>query len=360
MSYLYQNQCGSVRYNWSVKVTLGGITKRFSLGTKDEGQAKTMKTLIDNMEVQSRINPQITDELWRQFYQLIGQADKYLDIHQKENPLVIDAFEECADRKHQQGTIGARTKVIYHDCLNNVKESIGKRLSIQDLDQEVYDHFIDYLHTKGYAPVSKNIKLRVFQSFMNWCVERNYIDEIPFKVVFAKEPKRQAKFLYPNQFADLIAATENHVMHSYFRFLRATGLRRAEVFQCSEIPTSTGLWLSVIGKGDKERHVQVPSDIVADWEVIKLNPYKVASITRCFKRSCDRIGLKRRLHDLRHTFAFTQIALGISDWQLQGLMGHSSFKTTKEVYLTMNKEMLVDLAEGNTAKLTLDASKVYS
>ena len=97
MSYLYQNQCGSVRYNWSVKVTLGGITKRFSLGTKDEGQAKTMKTLIDNMEVQSRINPQITDELWRQFYQLIGQANKYLDIHQKENPLVIDAFEECID-----------------------------------------------------------------------------------------------------------------------------------------------------------------------------------------------------------------------------------------------------------------------
>ena len=61
-----------------------------------------------------------------------------------------------------------------------------------------------------------------------------------------------------------------------------------------------------------------------------------------------------------HTFAFTQIALGISDWQLQGLMGHSSFKTTKEVYLTMNKEMLVDLAENNTEKLTLDSTRVFS
>ena len=360
MSSIRQNQRGSIRFNWSVQVTIGGITKKFSLGTKDKSQANTMKILIDNMEVQSRINPEVSNQLWVQFYSLIGQSDKYLDKQKKENPFVVDAFKECIDRKYQQGTIGARTKVIYKDCFNNVKECIGKRLSIQDLDQEVYDHFIDFLHSKGYAPVSKNIKLRVFQSFMNWCVERNYIDALPFKVVFAKEPKRQAKFLYPNQFADLIAATENHVMHSYFRFLRATGLRRAEVFQCTEIPTSNGLWLSVIGKGDKERHVQVPSDIVADWEVIKLNPYKVASITRCFKRSCDRIGLKRRLHDLRHTFAFTQIAKGISDWQLQGLMGHSSFKTTKEVYLTMNKEMLVDLAENNTEKLTLDSTMMFS
>jgi len=41
-------------------------------------------------------------------------------------------------------------------------------------------------------------------------------------------------------------------------------------------------------------------------------------------------------------------------------MGHSSFKTTKEVYLTMNKEMLVDLAENNTEKLTLDSTRVFS
>ena len=360
MSILKQNQCGSVYYNWSIKVTIGGIQKRFSLGTKDEGQARTMKTLIDNMEVQSRINPDINNELWRQFYYLIGQQDKWEDDQAKENPYVLDAFKQCYDRKIEQGTIGKRTKVIYQDSRKSLKEIISPKLKIQDLDQDIYDAFIDHLSAKGYAPVSKNIKLRVFQSFMNWSIERNYIDEIPFKIVFAKEPKRQAKFLYPHQFDALIKATERPVMHSYFRFLRATGLRRAEVFQCTEFPTSKGLWLQVIGKGDKERHVKVPDDIVIDWEVIKENPLQCASITRAFKRSCDRIGLKRRLHDLRHTFAFTQIAMGVSNFQLQNLMGHSSFKTTKQVYLNMNKEMLVDLAEGNMDKLTLDSSRVYS
>ena len=160
MSSIRQNQRGSVKFNWSVTVTIGGITKRFSLGTKDKSQANTMKILIDNMEVQSRINPEVSNQLWIQFYSLIGQSDKYLDKEAKQNPMVFDAVNECIDRKHQQGTISARTKVIYQDCLTNVIEAMGKRLPIQDLDQEVYDHLIDHLHNKGYAPTSKNIKLR--------------------------------------------------------------------------------------------------------------------------------------------------------------------------------------------------------
>ena len=135
------------------------------------------------------------------------------------------------------------------------------------------------------------------------------------------------------------------VMGYYFRIYRGTGLRRSEVFTTELLDNKQGrYWLLVNGKGGKQRTVELHPDLLDDWYQLKANPVQVKSITTAWYRACKRADVKARLHDLRHTFAFTQIAMGRPNYELQGLMGHSSFKTT-ERYLKYDKEMFMDLLD---------------
>jgi site-specific recombinase XerD len=129
------------------------------------------------------------------------------------------------------------------------------------------------------------------------------------------------------------------------------------MFNFEEIVRSNGTWLMVKGKGNKERVVHIPDDMKDHWNTIKANPVKAHSITRAFSRACKGAGLQARLHDLRHTFAFTQVAIGIDPFTLQMKMGHSDFKTT-QVYLQVDREMLMDLISDQN-KL-LDESRVLA
>ena len=67
--------------------------------------------------------------------------------------------------------------------------------------------------------------------------------------------------------------------------------------------------------------------------------------------------VKARLHDLRHTFAFTQVAKGVSLFELQMMLGHSKSDTTM-IYLKTDPDMLMDLVD-NKSKL-VDESRVFA
>lgn len=120
---------------------------------------------------------------------------------------------------------------------------------------------------------------------------------------------------------------------------------------------SNGTWLVVSGKGNKERVVAIPEELKDQWEIVKANPVKPHSITRAFQKSCRKSGIKARLHDLRHTFAFTQVASGVDPFTLQMKMGHSDFKTT-QVYLQTDRDMLIDLI--NNKKKLVDKGQAFA
>ena len=67
--------------------------------------------------------------------------------------------------------------------------------------------------------------------------------------------------------------------------------------------------------------------------------------------------VKARLNDLRHTFAFTQVAKGVSLFELQMMLGHSKSDTTM-IYLKTDPDMLMDLVD-NKSKL-VDESRVFA
>ena len=105
-------------------------------------------------------------------------------------------------------------------------------------------------------------------------------------------------------------------------------------------------WLRIIGKGNKERYVPLPESAKLHYDVIKDNPRVENTLTQYFIKASRKAGVKSKLHDLRHTYAFTQVAKGTPLFNLQMLMGHSKSDTT-QIYLKTDPEMLMDLIDNN-------------
>lgn len=65
------------------------------------------------------------------------------------------------------------------------------------------------------------------------------------------------------------------------------------------------------------------------------------NLTNHFKSVLEHAGLpKLRLHDLRHSYATLQIALGTHPRVLKEAMGHAEFSTTMDIYGSVLDETL--------------------
>ena len=122
-------------------------------------------------------------------------------------------------------------------------------------------------------------------------------------------------------------------------FMVATGVRRAEASAlrwCHIVPAG---YCFIRGKGNKERHVPIPSSVLrylttkfdrdkpeASDRVFKVSPGRIWHIIR---EAAFRAGLPPMSpHDLRRTYATTLLAAGKDLATVQRLMGHSNPKTT--------------------------------
>tara|TARA_S200002703_G_scaffold159309_1_gene172304 strand:+ start:1125 stop:2207 length:1083 start_codon:yes stop_codon:yes gene_type:complete len=356
MSNIYQNQMGSVKYNFSIKCRIGNQELRSTLGTKSKIKAQRLQDKVNDLEIDARLNPHRVEDYVARFWILMGRDDQYRKQQDRNNPIFLDLYRSHYKGKLRDEVITSRTYELYKDFDKNIVSLFElhkiKDLRLQQFNQEVLDSLMQFFSDQEYSATTKNMRLRLLRCFLNWCVDRNYISSLPFKIVKVKEPHKKPSFLYPDQFQAILNQTTS-IMRAYFRIYKETGLRRSEMFNCKEVVRSNGTWLVVQGKGNKERVVAIPEGVSDDWQLVKENPVKPHSITRAFNRACKGAGLVARLHDLRHTFAFTQVASGVDPFTLQMKMGHSDFKTT-QVYLQTDRDMLIDLIDDQN-KL-LDAS----
>ena len=134
-------------------------------------------------------------------------------------------------------------------------------------------------------------------------------------------------------------------------------IRRFEVNRMERIDRNGMSWLRIEGKGNKERFVKLPKSAEIHYEMIKANPRVENTLTQYWIQASRKANIKARLHDLRHTFAFTQVAKGVSLFELQLMLGHSKSETTM-IYLKTDPDMLMDLVD-NKAKL-VDDNRIFA
>lgn len=190
-----------------------------------------------------------------------------------------------------------------------------------------------------------------------------------------KSPKKIPEFLTDPEVKALLRVPDRRTLqgkrdYAILKLLVNSGLRKAEL--CSLAigdlqPYRNNIVLTVRGKGGKARrialHPEVLSALKEYWKAAgaepdperplfstlgKHGPYGIKPLTRVavdhlVRRAAREALVRKRItpHSLRHTFATLMLDRGEGLRAVQGLMGHSSIRTT-ERYLHASDDMMVE------------------
>lgn len=96
------------------------------------------------------------------------------------------------------------------------------------------------------------------------------------------------------------------------------------------------------GKGDKDRHIPIPPEVIKGLRKYLPIPCGVRALQIAFKKKCKEVlGRDLHFHSLRHSgVTHYLIKKKWSSFEVQKLAGHSKIQTT-EIYTHINPENLV-------------------
>jgi len=240
------------------------------------------------------------------------------------------------------------------------------------IDRYLVQHYVGSLYSSKKSKRSIARKISTLRSFWGFLVRRdktdnNPIEDIPF-------PKKEHFLIFPpnkGQMADILdSITQNDFIglrdRALLEMFYAAGARVSEVvgMDMSNIELDY-MWVKVMGKRMKERHIPIHRKAVLALE--EYFPFRDARINRegiqnggpvfinyrggrLSDRSCrkivnkwvDRTATLKKVspHTFRHAFATHLIEMGADIRQVQVLLGHASLSST-QVYVTLDFEHLM-------------------
>ena len=266
-------------------------------------------------------------------------------------------------------------------------------LDVETIDRDdivaVLGAYLENKQPEGSGRKRANSTLASFstalRSFFSWCVETEKLEKNPMlRVKRPKVPVRVPKAMAADQCRKLVAAagkSRSPERDTLMLLLGLTmGLRLSEIASLKpgdfHPDTIDPTHLRIIGKGNKERLVPVPSvvrEALSAW--LSEREKQLASrkahadllftsqrkkndgsmnatretVGQVYERVVDSAGLKqkgRRVHVARHSFATLVLESGADILTVSELLGHSSIATT-HVYVKANPERMMSAVEAN-------------
>ena len=200
-----------------------------------------------------------------------------------------------------------------------------------------------------------NRKLSAINSFLNFCVDKEYIQNKP-TLKSAKVPKDLPKYITNEKIEDSLKLIDKNSWigkrdYALILFLYATGLRVSEALNIKKGDFEDN-WIRVtMAKGSKQRLVPVANRAIeaiddyigsVDFFIDYIwNNYQHKRLSRISAYKIIKKYLGCSPHTLRHSFA-TSLIIGGADLRVvQELLGHSSINTT-QIYTHIQKESLLN------------------
>ena len=306
--------------------------KLLPTGTSDKKVAEIERRKIEKQEIS--IKQHILDQ-----QMLIDQVTTKPTIKK----LTKSYLRHCKVRGLSPKTIRS-----YKHSLDDFIAVCGNKTTDQ-LERKLHYKLLEKL-TDHYHPTTANIRIRSIKAFLNWLVETEEIEKLPFRLKQIPVEESLPKFLTPDELDKIYALAEKDypLIASHFRVLEHTGMRRGEV-ENSQLE-SDGRHIRVSKtKGKKERLIPLPGHILPDYLAIKDNGYSPNFVSRKFTDYAKEVGVsdKKTLHSLRHTYALRKLVELGDVYRVKLLMGHSSVTTT-EIYLKFPEDYLKGIFKSDT------------
>lgn len=256
------------------------------------------------------------------------------------------------------------------NSISSYRSDVGFFLSWLDssnFDLNQAPLFLVHLATEG---KNERSQARYFSSLKNFCdflVSTERLDQNPFTDL--SSPKLGLYLpdsLSLEQTKSIFSAIDLTEKLGYrdlclFELLYSGGLRVSEAIQLriEQIHEAEG-WISIIGKGDKERMIPLSSYALSHIQAYRekerplLNPQNSVLLLnsrgkalsrmgawKIIQKYCLPLGISASPHTFRHSFATHLLQGGMNLRMIQELLGHSSLTTT-QIYTHLDWQHLLE------------------
>jgi site-specific recombinase XerD len=336
---LYQNTTKGFQGNYSFRTFFVDRLITFPLKTKNKTEALQLSHFIQEVSYKAQLFPENKMIYLREIYAKLGLSKRLLStISSPTSYHFKELFLKMIISKQESKIFRSdRTIALYQDVLQQCLKAWGN-IALEELNWEMETILYQHFNRKQYSATTQNIYKRCLKAFFNWCKEKRILKEAPFNPKEERITDTKQKWIKPSEFAVIQQGTEDSVLQARNRLGYYQGLRRGEFDSMVFLDDR----IQVIGKGKKLREIPLFYDqCQKDIALCHKYPALEASITKSFKRLCDRVGFSHyNFHCLRHSFAHNCMVNNVSIFRLQHWLGHSSVTTTEKYLRSFGMDYL--------------------
>lgn len=240
---------------------------------------------------------------------------------------------------------------------------------IDDTEDIIYAYIDDFMHvqskTKSSASLSRMAAaIRSFHQFLAFMYDET---DPSLNLQVRQAEHRLPVYCTKEEIAKLMASFDDHdpeqlTQHTILELIYSCGLRVSEAvnLEINRVDITSGK-LRVLGKGNKERIVPIPSGTIPllknyiskarsiflkqNTNLFFINRFgrKVTtqSVELLLQRKCNELNFKKHItpHKLRHSYATHMLQGGADLRSIQEMLGHSDIQTTEIYTHVQNQQM---------------------
>jgi integrase len=253
-----------------------------------------------------------------------------------------------------------KTIEIHNSAQRHFLAAVGDKLLSQYTLEDV-ERFKNYCLEKKNTPTSVNMYFRAMKSVFQSAVNNEYLLKNPFRhSQQVKQATRKISFMQKTDIEKLLSVVKNNTLKDLYLVACLTGLRLSEIvnlrwhqvdFEASVIQiqnderfqTKTGK-SRVVPMHDLVKSVLQKRNQIGEYVFNKgTYKYEASYVSRYFKKCIKAAGLSEDLHfhSTRHSAASLLCASGVSIFEIQKILGHSSVNLTANTYSHLLPSTLV-------------------